>query len=54
MLGLSLWFYEAQRSGTLPASNRVAWRGDAHLGDLVPGGWCAAVGCCGMIIHDAI
>lgn len=29
----SLYFYEAQRSGRLPANNRVAWRGDSALGD---------------------
>ena len=27
----SLFFYEAQRSGPLPASNRVNWRGDSGL-----------------------
>ena len=26
-------FYEAQRSGVLPNSQRVKWRGDAHLND---------------------
>jgi hypothetical protein len=39
VLGLSLLFFEAQRSGKLPASNRVAWRRSAHTGDAVPGGW---------------
>src|SRR5262245_56989841 len=29
----SLFFYEAQRSGPLPASNRVNWRGDSGLAD---------------------
>ncbi|KAF0310070.1 Endoglucanase E-4 [Amphibalanus amphitrite] len=29
----SLLFYEAQRSGPLPASNRVPWRGDSALAD---------------------
>ncbi|GLG99065.1 Putative endo-beta-1,4-glucanase HsEG3 [Gryllus bimaculatus] len=33
VLELSLLFYEAQRSGRLPADNRVAWRGDSALGD---------------------
>ncbi|KAK9806714.1 hypothetical protein WJX72_000352 [[Myrmecia] bisecta] len=33
LLGNSLWFYEAQRSGRLPAGNRVPWRGDSALGD---------------------
>ena len=26
LLGNALWFYEAQRSGALPADNRVSWR----------------------------
>ena len=29
----SLLFYEAQRSGNLPANNRIAWRGDSALAD---------------------
>ncbi|XP_037025017.1 endoglucanase A-like [Bradysia coprophila] len=29
----SLLFYEAQRSGRLPASNRIPWRGDSMLDD---------------------
>lgn len=29
----SIWFYDAQRSGDLPASNRVSWRGDSALRD---------------------
>jgi endoglucanase len=29
----SLFFYEAQRSGDLPAGNRVNWRGDSGLAD---------------------
>ncbi|MFI6992038.1 glycoside hydrolase family 9 protein [Nonomuraea wenchangensis] len=29
----SLWFYEAQQSGDLPAWNRVSWRGDSGLND---------------------
>jgi hypothetical protein len=29
----SLLFYEAQRSGPLPADNRVSWRGDSALDD---------------------
>ncbi|NLT53420.1 MAG: endoglucanase, partial [Actinomycetales bacterium] len=29
----SLWFYEAQRAGKLPADNRVSWRGDSALTD---------------------
>ena len=50
MLGLSILFYEAQRSGALPATNRVAWRGDSAVGDVSPagtdvsGGWYDAGG----------
>ena len=33
VLRLSNLFYEAQRSGELPANNRVLWRGDSGLGD---------------------
>ncbi|MDX8056726.1 glycoside hydrolase family 9 protein [Lentzea sp. BCCO 10_0798] len=29
----SVWFYDAQRSGKLPANNRVSWRGDSALRD---------------------
>lgn len=29
----SLFFYEAQRSGYLPADNRVSWRGNSHTRD---------------------
>ncbi|MEO3845534.1 MULTISPECIES: glycoside hydrolase family 9 protein, partial [unclassified Streptomyces] len=29
----SMFFYEAQRSGDLPAGNRVGWRGDSALDD---------------------
>ncbi|QMV43201.1 endoglucanase [Cohnella cholangitidis] len=41
----SIYFYEAQRSGDLPANNRVAWRGDsgmtdgADVGKDLTGGW---------------
>jgi endoglucanase len=38
-LKLAHRFFEAQRSGRLPASNRVAWRVSAHLADCVPGGY---------------
>jgi len=30
-LELSTLFYEAQRSGKLPANNRVPWRGDSAM-----------------------
>lgn len=29
----ALWFYEAQRSGPLPPTNRVSWRGSSGLAD---------------------
>jgi endoglucanase len=29
----AVWFYDAQRLGRLPASNRVSWRGDSFLND---------------------
>ena len=32
-LGNLLWFYEAQRSGTLPSTNRVSWRNDSATQD---------------------
>ena len=38
VLDLSLLFYEAQRSGPLPADNRVDWRGDSAMDDAVTGG----------------
>ena len=39
VLDLSLQFYEAQRSGHLPADNRVPWRGDSFMQDQVTGGY---------------
>lgn len=33
VLRLSLLFYEAQRSGHLPANNRIPWRGDSATAD---------------------
>ncbi|KAI8767218.1 FMRFamide [Biomphalaria glabrata] len=35
----SILFYDAQRSGKLPANNPVHWRGDSALHDCVVGGW---------------
>jgi endoglucanase len=38
-------FYEAQRSGKLPKTNRITWRGDSGVTDRAPdgrdvsGGW---------------
>jgi endoglucanase len=39
VLSKSLLFYEAQRSGDLPETNRVPWRGDSALDDQIPGGY---------------
>ena len=45
VLHKSILFYEAQRSGKLPANNRIPWRGDSALGDKgsasedLTGGW---------------
>lgn len=33
VLQKSMFFYEAQQSGRLPATNRVSWRGDSALND---------------------
>ncbi|KAF8591471.1 glycoside hydrolase family 9 protein [Ramaria rubella] len=33
LLGNVLYFYDAQRSGKLPSTNRVSWRNDSALGD---------------------
>jgi hypothetical protein len=33
VLHLSLLYYEAQRSGYLPADNRIPWRGNSALHD---------------------
>uniref|UniRef100_A0A2C9JY97 Endoglucanase n=1 Tax=Biomphalaria glabrata TaxID=6526 RepID=A0A2C9JY97_BIOGL len=38
-LGKSILFYDAQRSGKLPANNPIHWRGDSALHDCVVGGW---------------
>ena len=35
----SLLFYEAQRSGVLPETNRIPWRQDSALGDIIVGGY---------------
>ena len=45
VLHKSILFYEAQRSGELPANNRISWRGNSSLGDRgnngedLTGGW---------------
>ncbi|ESO99347.1 hypothetical protein LOTGIDRAFT_113640, partial [Lottia gigantea] len=45
VLEKSILFYEAQRSGKLPANNRIPWRGDSALSDKgsngedLTGGW---------------
>ena len=52
VLGLSWLFYEAQRSGPLPPTNRIPFRGDSALQDAAPdgtemtGGWYDAGGVC--------
>ncbi|XP_078488276.1 uncharacterized protein LOC100175432 [Ciona intestinalis] len=33
VISMSILFYEAQRSGELPSSNRIPWRGDSGLRD---------------------
>ena len=33
LLGNTIWFYEAQRSGKLPSINRVKWRNDSAVND---------------------
>jgi endoglucanase len=33
LLGNTIYFYEAQRSGKLPSTNRVKWRNDSALTD---------------------
>ncbi|XP_070565299.1 endoglucanase 1-like [Ptychodera flava] len=44
-LGYSILFYEAQRSGKLPANNRISWRADSAMddkglnGEDLTGGW---------------
>ena len=43
-LGASMFFYEAQRAGKLPAGNPVPWRGDSLLRDATPAGTSLAGG----------
>lgn len=43
-LGLSILFYDAQRSGRLPPNNPISWRGDSAVNDGadghdLSGGW---------------
>ena len=43
-LGLSILFYDAQRSGRLPNNNPISWRGDSAVNDAdrghdLSGGW---------------
>lgn len=38
-LQMSLYFYECQQAGHLPEWNRVEWRGDSNVDDVVDGGW---------------
>lgn len=37
-LGKAILFFEGQRSGKLPANQRVTWRGDSALSDGKPDG----------------
>ncbi|XP_067658115.1 endoglucanase E-4-like isoform X2 [Haliotis asinina] len=45
VLGMSILFYDAQRSGPLPSNNPIPWRGDSALNDTgdegedLTGGW---------------
>ena len=47
---MSWLFYEAQRAGPLPSTNRIPWRSDSALKDVTPdgtsmtGGWYDAGG----------
>lgn len=38
VLGESLLFFEAQRTGPLPPTNRIPWRGDTFVTDQGQGG----------------
>ena len=38
LLDKSLLFYDAQKSGVLPASNPIPWRGNSALTDAAPNG----------------
>ena len=49
VLEKSLLFYEAQRSGPLPADNRVNWRGDSALDDVPVGGYYDGMGVISVI-----
>jgi hypothetical protein len=59
LLGDLLYFYDAQRSGKLPASNRVPWRNDSLVDDgsgsvdLSGGFYDAGGALCGTLtVHD--
>lgn len=41
-LSKSILFFEAQRSGFLPSSQRVHWRGNSGLNDGKPSGVCVS------------
>ncbi|KAK9807813.1 hypothetical protein WJX72_010109 [[Myrmecia] bisecta] len=38
VLGMAWMFYETQRSGVLPSTNRISWREDSALNDAAPDG----------------
>lgn len=44
LLGNLIYFYDAQRSGKLPSSNRVSWRNDSAVDDAYEGGYYDAGG----------
>ncbi len=61
-LDLSLRFYEAQRAGTLPSSNRIPYRGNSVLNDgadvglNLSGGWFDAGDCvkCSLSMSNSL
>ena len=58
-LGKAWLFYEAQKSGKLPANHRVSWRGDSYLNDKHKGrllnyGWFDAGGACFIVLLPSV
>ena len=56
-LDRSYYFYEAQRSGALPADNRVKWRKDSCLNDTGPLGQSLVGGhfdSGGKLLHESL
>jgi endoglucanase len=60
LLGDLLFFYDAQKSGKLPSSNRVSWRNDSATNDGqdvhldLTGGYYDAGGTCNVHLHSPI